>query len=416
MVRRIPLVLSLLLTAATSLPAAAQQCCLSELFAGCGSCFRRPQAYAVAPVMAPLPAPPQPVMVPVAKTSYVPETTYRTQMQTVPVTTYKPSCEIDPCTGCPRECMQPVTEYVQQAVNVPVTQYRAVTTTQYVQVPQGYAAPPFPAAQVPGAPLAPPAGTVQGPFVPPALAPQPAVNTAPGSWGAAGAVGNPALMQPGQTSIAPQSLPPTTTNYPPFTGQRPIVAPVIPGQPQATYAQPQVTYVQPQVTYVQPQATQGQPYVTPGQPPVASGQPVTTYAAPAPGPDATSSQRPVQPAPSGAPPIVPIPEIQRTAPAAGGQSPAVGSDGRPAPKPTPQPSSSAAPNSPPASGTTPPAPSGAAMPTLPGTGPTSATGAFPRLLEPTGHTTSWQPASGGGRPALFMPAYPTAALPARLQQ
>jgi len=56
------------------------------------------------------------------------------------------------------------------------------------------------------------------------------------------------------------------------------------------------------------------------------------------------------------------------------------------------------------------------MPTLPGTGPTSATGAFPRLLEPTGHTTSWQPASGGGRPALFMPAYPTAALPARLQQ
>jgi hypothetical protein len=56
------------------------------------------------------------------------------------------------------------------------------------------------------------------------------------------------------------------------------------------------------------------------------------------------------------------------------------------------------------------------MPVLPGAGPTGATGAFPRLLEPTSHTTSWQPADLGDRPATFRPAYPTAALPIRAQQ
>ena len=44
------------------------------------------------------------------------------------------------------------------------------------------------------------------------------------------------------------------------------------------------------------------------------------------------------------------------------------------------------------------------MPVLPGTGPGAATGAFPRLLAPTGHTTSWQPSNAV--------QYPTAALPA----
>ena len=280
MVRRIPLVLPLVMAAAWSLPAAAQQCCLSELFAGCGGCLRRPPAYAVAPVMAPMmapmPAPPQPVMVPVAKTSYVPETTYRTQMQTVPVTTYKPSCEIDPCTGCPRECMQPVTEYVQQAVNVPVTQYRAVTTTQYVQVPQGYAAPPYAPGQMPPAPM-----------MAPPLVPIPEIQRS---------------SPPGQGSVAP-------------------AAPGVPAAPGPTGTAP-----------------------------------------------ATTPANPTTPNPAATP------------------------------------------------RTTSPAPSAPGMPTVPGSGPSSATGAFPRLLEPTGHTTSWQPAAAAGRPALFMPAYPTAALPARLQQ
>ena len=135
------------------------QCCLTNLCAGFQSCFyKAPQAYALAPVvapvaapsmvpmMAPVPvAPPPPVTVPVQQVSYVPETTYRTEYRSVPVTSYKPSCEIDPCTGCPRDCMEQVTNYVQQPVNVPVTQYRAVYSTKYVQMQpqQGYAQPAY---------------------------------------------------------------------------------------------------------------------------------------------------------------------------------------------------------------------------------------------------------------------------------
>jgi hypothetical protein len=79
------------------------------------------------------------------------------------------------------------------------------------------------------------------------------------------------------------------------------------------------------------------------------------------------------------------------------------------------------------------------MPVLPGNGPTTTTRAFPKLLEPTGHTTSWKPASqritnqphGSDRqnswqPAFtkvpsgtyaqgWQPTYPTAALPTTAQ-
>ena len=50
----------------------------------------------------------------------------------------------------------------------------------------------------------------------------------------------------------------------------------------------------------------------------------------------------------------------------------------------------------------------AGMPVLPGEGPGSATGAFPRLLEPTSHTTSWGPSDVDA----VRVQYPTAALPA----
>lgn len=79
---------------AVSMPresAAQTQCCLADFFAGCGTCFKKAPVYAVAPVaapvmapvVAPVPAPPPPVMVPMQQTSYVPETTYRTQYQCV---------------------------------------------------------------------------------------------------------------------------------------------------------------------------------------------------------------------------------------------------------------------------------------------------------------------------------------------
>lgn len=310
--------------AAASMGTAHAQCCLSSMFAGCGSCFRKP-AYAVAPVVAPVAAPivapavapvvAPPVMVPVQQTSYVPETTYRTQYQCVPVTTYKPSCEVDPCTGCTRECMQPVTQYVQQAVNVPVTQYRAVTTTKYVQMQPGYAGGAYPAA-VPAQPAA-------TPFAAP-------VQTAPQAWGAAGA-------------DVPQQLVPGTNP---------------PALPSAPVAQPTFQPITPQAgTYA------------PASPPVAI-QPQPT------------SPPALAPTPS----LKPIPELPRSGAGSGatnGNSPAAPAD---------------------AGKTGSPAASGPA--------PNAAAPTFPKLLEPTSHTTSWQPSTIGSPRAA---AYPTAALPGRLQ-
>jgi hypothetical protein len=399
-----------LLAVGAMTPAAAHgQSCLNDLFAGCGTCFRKQPVYAVAPVapvMAPIPAPPPPVMVPVQQTSYVPETTYRTEYKTVPVTTYKPSSEIDPCTGCPRDCMQPVTQYVQQAVNVPVTQYRAVTSTKYVQMQQGapaaYGAPvAYPAAPIayPGAPApvmpapaAAPAG-VASPFAAP-------ITTTPQAWGAAGSdVSN--QLAPGQSSINP----PTLQGAPaaPTFQQRPLSPPSV-GQ----------TYIQPALPQMQPAA--------PAQPIPTYSQPMYTQPVPsAPGLGATTTQRPTQPPAYTPPPLKPIPIAPQPAPAANGApaAPAAAPAVTAPALPVAPPAAAAAPAvTPPALPAMPPAaaPAASGMPVVPGAGPTGATGAFPRLLEPTSHTTSWQPANLGGRPATFRPAYPTAALPIRAQQ
>lgn len=378
------------------------QCCMSGLFAGCQSCFRKaPPAYAVAPafapVPAPVPAPPPPVMVPVQQVSYVPETTYQTKYQCVPVTTYKPSCEIDPCTGCSVECMQPVTSYQQQPVSVPVTQYRAVYSTKYVQMQPGYAAPT-------AYPAAPPAAS---PFAAP-------VQTSPQAWGAAGA-DVPQQFVPGQSSFAAPALPPQTA-------------------PQSTFQQ------------VVPQS---------GNFPVPTPQQSQFQAQPQPTAPPT-----LTPTPS----LRPIPELPRTAPQNGSNSNAnsvngnrngTGSNetnpagatgnGQPPAPGASQPQSSATPSLSPVWPSAAPAQGGAnggnQMPVLPGSGPGPATGAFPKLLEPTGHTTQaqpmvrpasawhpsqvtampWQPAVSSREQAAYASGrtsggYPTAALPIRSQQ
>jgi hypothetical protein len=342
-------------------PQPQSQCCLSGLFAGC---CKKPPAYAVAPVMAPMvapvpapiPAPPPPVMVPVQQTSYVPETTYRTQYQSVPVTTYKPSCEIDPCTGCPRECMQPVTQYVQQAVNVPVTQYRAVTTTKYVQMQPGYAAAGgyaapggYPAAVAPA-----PAATV--PSASPFAAP---LQTTPQGWGAAGPDVPATVIPPAAQPAMPAA------GAPPSTFQQPITP-----QSATTYATP----------------GPAQNTLQPTQPPVLG---------------ATPSLRPAVPPATEAPQLKPIPELPRTPPVGSDPAAATASPATSAPQLAPQ----AAPAAPQTSGSN-------AVPATPGTSPNAASGSFPRLLEPTGHTTSWQPATDVL--SRVTPAYPTAVLPSRL--
>jgi len=381
------------------------QCCLDGLFAGCSSCFRKaPPAYAVAPVVAPIPAAPPPVVVPVQQVSYVPETTYRTQYKTVPVTTYKPSSEIDPCTGCPRECMQQVTDYVQQAVNVPVTQYRAVYSTKYVQMQQS-----APAYGVPAAPVAAPAypGYVPPPITPiapgvPAASPFTApVQTAPQAWGAAGS-DIPQQLVPGQTSIAAPTLPQgfVPQGMPPQGGfQSPAVSQ--PGLPPATFQQQQIvpqagTYAAPPVQApLQPTAP---PALTPApslkpipdMPRAVPGQAVMPQPGPAPG------SAVISPAPS----LRPIAPLQPTTPQA--LAPTTGSGMAPG--------ATVVPSLPGVSGGVGSGTNGPiGMPVVPGAGPNGSTGAFPRLLEPTSHTTSWYPASL--RPAVS----PTAALPGRLQ-
>jgi len=378
----------MLLAAGTGgmMPAACEaQCCLTDLFAGCR---KPPAAYAVAPVpapvmapviapvAAPIPAPPPPVVVPVQQVSYVPETTYKTQYQCVPVTSYKPSSEIDPCTGCQRECMEQVTQYVQQPVNVPVTQYRAVYSTKYVQMQPGYTGAGTGAYAVPGAAAVPvmapaSAGAVPSPFASTVQAP-------PQAWGSAGTDVSQQLIQPGM----PQNI------------AAPAMAPAM--VPQQGYQQP---------TFQQPVVPQSGTYATPA-------------------PSAVQPQPTAPPTLSPTPSLKPIPELQRTPgvgsapssppalPASPGTVPPMQTYRAPA---TTTPPPSLAPMSGNGSGTSTSGSNG--MPVLPGGGPSAATGAFPKLLEPTGHTTSWQPAAGWQPSQLARPAgYPTAALPGRVQE
>lgn len=378
------------------------QCCLDAFFAGCATCFRKPPAYAVAPVMAPvpapIPAPPPPVVVPVQQVSYVPETTYRTQYQSVPVTSYKPSTEIDPCTGCPRECMQQVTNYVQQAVNVPVTQYRAVYSTKYVQMQQpapAYgapaAAPVYPGAVA--APAMPAAGVGTSPFAAP-------IQTTPQAWGAAGA-DIPQQVIPGQSSIAAPTLPQGFVPPPaPPTMTVPNTVPAPGMMQQPAFGQPtfqQQIVPQSGATYAAPGPNGPlQPTQPPALTPTPALKPIPEMPRP-PVPQAgvQSGTAPQTFAPPSFKPLSP-PALSGSAPATSGTAPAI--------SPFTAPSSGTAP----ASGT-----NGAVgpttMPVVPGSGPGASTGAFPRLLEPTSHTTSWRPVSAAPM------GTPTAALPGRIQ-
>ena len=136
-----------------------------------------------------------------------------------------------------------------------------------------------------------------------------------------------------------------------------------------------------------------------------------TYAAPSPVQPQPSLPPTLAPTPS----LKPSPELPRTMP---GQT---GNAGAASPTPLAQPSPALKPIHAPAGVPGGSGPSsyetGIGMPIVPGAGPGAATGAFPRLLEPTSHTTSWQPVS------VWQPAtvarssvYPTAALPVRWQQ
>lgn len=66
---------------------------------------------------------------PVQTCCYVPQTSYRTVLQTAPATVYRPTTCCDPCTGCATTCYSPITTYVRSAQLVPYTTYTPVWTT-----------------------------------------------------------------------------------------------------------------------------------------------------------------------------------------------------------------------------------------------------------------------------------------------
>ena len=67
--------------------------------------------------------------------NYVPTTAYRTNWKQVPVTQYRAQTSSDPCTGCSVTCMRPCTSYTWQMQRVPYTTYRPVYRTENYTVP-----------------------------------------------------------------------------------------------------------------------------------------------------------------------------------------------------------------------------------------------------------------------------------------
>lgn len=67
--------------------------------------------------------------------NYQPYTAYRTVSKRVPVTSYKPETNTDPCTGCVVTCMKPCTTYTYQVQRVPYTTYRPVYRQETYKVP-----------------------------------------------------------------------------------------------------------------------------------------------------------------------------------------------------------------------------------------------------------------------------------------
>lgn len=67
--------------------------------------------------------------------NYVPYTAYRTSWKRVPVTSYRPVTNQDPCTGCTVTCMRPCTTYTYQMQRVPYTTQRPVYRTETYKVP-----------------------------------------------------------------------------------------------------------------------------------------------------------------------------------------------------------------------------------------------------------------------------------------
>ena len=189
--------------------------------------------------------------------NYVPQTAYRTQYVSVPVTSYRPTASYDATTGCPVTCMRPVTTYCTQARLVPYTTYRL----QYSN------------------PCAAAAPMVASTYYQPQTSYQPTTTFQPQpTMGYAAPSGCSSCSQGGGATFAA----PTTQAYSipsqATTSYAPITSPPQVAMPSTTYAQaPAANYSQqPTTTYAQSPTTQG----TVAYPPSTQYPGPTTYSSP----------------------------------------------------------------------------------------------------------------------------------------
>lgn len=204
MYRKLRVAIVAVTSAATFFAAPAQSHAIFHWFRGC--CGSQP-----APLAAPV-VEAAPVVTPTV-VNYVPQTCYRTQYVTVPMTTYRPATGCDPCTGCPVTTMRPVIAYVQQARLVPYTTYRAVLTSGSPCMPAYGAVGYAPSSSCSGCSAAPAA--------------QPYYNAAPASPATISAPMGAAPIgaaSPGAPTLAPGENPPTSSFRPLLVPSGPIIS------------------------------------------------------------------------------------------------------------------------------------------------------------------------------------------------
>ena len=229
--------------------------------------------------------------------SYVPQTSYRCQSVTVPVTSYQPVVSSDPCSGCPVTSYKPVTSFVQQTRMVPFTSYRLVYTNRPCVT---CAAPVAATAYVPSTTYVPTAQTVApATYMAPAACP-----TCPGGTASYGtATAAPSLLQAPSYRVpsygSPAAVPPAPAAYTPPYGAPNYGAPTYgaPNYGAPNYGAPSGT----QSTFA-PQASARPLYSNPSSAPAAAtsnypvqqysnpGYPTTSGYAAAPGVSSSTSQ------------------------------------------------------------------------------------------------------------------------------
>ncbi len=202
-------------------------------------CAPRATYLPVAPVQTCAPVCPQSCTQQVC--NYVPQTCYRTQMISVPVTAYQPVRSCDPCTGCPVTSYRPVVSYVQRVQRVPYTTYRMVCSTQQVApaaTAVSYTQPAAPGCTscAPGATITTPAPAITTP-APATTVPQ---TTVPQTFTPDAATQQPSLRVPSSSS----NTVPRTFAEEPTTGTSSYQPPIPDASPAPNYS-PQPRLIDP---------------------------------------------------------------------------------------------------------------------------------------------------------------------------